>query len=48
MIKNIIDLLQIVKGETENIRIAQGEYKLAENLSEGIKQTKTKIRWQKK
>lgn len=48
MIKNIIDLLQIVKGETENIRIAQGEYKLAESIPEGIKQTKTKIRWRKK
>jgi len=48
MIKNIIDLLQIVKGETENIRIAQGKYKLAESISEGIKQTKTKIRWRKK
>ena len=38
MIKNIIDLLQVVDGETENIRIAQGKYKLAETLTEGVKQ----------
>ena len=28
MIKNILDLLQEVKGETENIQIAQGKYAL--------------------
>jgi len=43
MIKNIIDLLQIAKGQTENIRIAQGKYKLSETFSEAIKQTKTNI-----
>ena len=48
MIKNIIDLIQVVDGETENIRIAQGKYKLAETLSEGVKQTKRKLRWHKK
>jgi len=48
MIKNIIDLLQVVDGETENIRIAQGKYKLAETLKEGVKQTKRKLRWRKK
>jgi hypothetical protein len=48
MIKNIIDLLQVVDGETENIRIAQGKYKLAETLTEGVKQTKRKLRWRKK
>tara|TARA_Y100001951_G_C11161485_1_gene195040 strand:+ start:43 stop:195 length:153 start_codon:yes stop_codon:yes gene_type:complete len=40
MIKNIIDLLQITNGETENIRIAQGKYKLAESFSEMLKQLK--------
>tara|TARA_R100000742_G_C4172642_1_gene10388 strand:+ start:144 stop:275 length:132 start_codon:yes stop_codon:yes gene_type:complete len=40
MIKNILDLLKIVDGETENIRIAQGKYKLAETIKEAIKQTK--------
>ncbi len=48
MIKNIIDLLQVAKGETENIRIAQGKYKLSETSSEAIKQTKTNIIWRKK
>ena len=42
MIKNILDLLKIVSGETENIRIAQGKYKLAESFSEGVKQTKNR------
>jgi hypothetical protein len=40
MIKNILDLLKIVDGETENIRIAQGKYKLAKSFKEAIKQTK--------
>ena len=48
MIKNIIDLLQVVEADTENIRIAQGKYKLAETLKEGVKQTKRKLRWRKK
>jgi hypothetical protein len=43
MIKNIIEVLQFAKGETENIRIAQGKYKLAETLSEGYKQIKNKL-----
>ena len=42
MIKNIIDLLQVVEGETENIRIAQGKYKLTETLKEAYKQIKNK------
>ena len=48
MIKNIVDLLQICNGETENIRIAQGKYKLPETFSETFKQIKTEIRWLKK
>ena len=47
MIKNIIDLLQVVNGETENIRIAQGKYKLAETFSEGFKQIKKKLNGEK-
>tara|TARA_R110002020_G_scaffold51287_3_gene145191 strand:+ start:802 stop:954 length:153 start_codon:yes stop_codon:yes gene_type:complete len=42
MIKNIIDLLQVTKGETENIRIAQGKYKLAESFKEMVTQIKDK------
>ena len=48
MIKNIIDLLQVANGETENIRIAQGKYKLAESFSEGFKKTKKQLKWHKK
>ena len=48
MIKNIIDLLQVVNGETENIRIAQGKNKLPTTLKEGYKAIKQEIRWQKK
>ena len=47
MIKNIIDLLQVVDGETENIKIAQGKYKLAETLKEGYKQIKRNNKWQR-
>ena len=44
MIKNIIDLLQVVDGDTENIRIAQGKYKLAETLKEGYNQIKRDLK----
>jgi|TARA_R110001592_G_scaffold206145_1_gene456895 hypothetical protein len=47
MIKNIIDLLQVVEADTENIRIAQGKYKLAETLKEGYNQIKRDLKWQK-
>jgi hypothetical protein len=47
MIKNILDLLPYAKGETENIRIAQGKYKLPETIKEGYKQLKREI-WQKR
>lgn len=48
MIKNILELLKLVEGETESIRIAQGKYKLAESFKEGFKQIKQEIKWQKK
>ena len=38
MIKNILDLLPLVKGETENIRIAKGKNKIPQSLKEGYKQ----------
>ncbi|QDP47400.1 MAG: hypothetical protein GOVbin2950_32 [Prokaryotic dsDNA virus sp.] len=47
MIKDILQLLPFAKGETENIRIAQGRYKLPETLKEGYKQLKQEI-WQKR
>ena len=37
MIKNIIDLLQVANGETENIKIAQGKNALPKTLKQGIK-----------
>ena len=37
MIKNIIDLLQVVEGDTENIRIAQGKNALPTNVKNGLK-----------
>ena len=46
MIKNILELLPYAKGETENIRIAQGKYKLPENLKDGYKLLKKEIKWQ--
>jgi hypothetical protein len=47
MIKNIIELLKVVNGETDKIQIAQGKYKLAESFREGFKQTKQQNRWKK-
>jgi len=47
MIKNILDLLKIAKGETEKIEIAKGKYQLATNLKSAYKQIKNKIKWLK-
>tara|TARA_R100000278_G_C5459254_1_gene160259 strand:+ start:691 stop:840 length:150 start_codon:yes stop_codon:yes gene_type:complete len=46
MIVNILDLLEYANGETENIKIAQGKYKLPENLRDGYKLLKKEIKWQ--
>jgi len=48
MIKQIIQLLPHVEGETENIRIAKGKYKLPETIKEGYKQIKRDLKWQDK
>lgn len=48
MIKLILDSLKYVNGDTENIRIAQGKYKLPTTLKEGYKALKREIKWQKK
>ena len=45
MIKNIIELLQLSKGDTENIRIAQGKNALPKNLKSGFKLIKNTIKW---
>jgi|TARA_R110000803_G_scaffold59479_3_gene118086 hypothetical protein len=46
MIKNIIDLLQLAKGESENIRIAQGKNALPKGLKSGAKLLKQAMKWQ--
>ena len=40
MLKNIIELLQVVNGETERIRTAQGSHFLPDNWKEGLKVAK--------
>jgi len=46
MIKNILELLTVVKGETENIKIAQGKYALPKTYKQAIEQIKTNIKCQ--
>ena len=46
MIKDIIDLLQLAQGETENIRIAQGKNALPKNINTAFKQIKNIKKWQ--
>tara|TARA_R110000796_G_scaffold1218_3_gene4836 strand:+ start:19129 stop:19269 length:141 start_codon:yes stop_codon:yes gene_type:complete len=45
MIKNIVDLLQLANGETNNIKIAQGKYALPKDLKSGLKLIKNTIKW---
>jgi|TARA_R110001599_G_scaffold143752_1_gene324904 hypothetical protein len=45
MIKNIIDLLQLANGETENIKIAQGKNALPKDLKSGFKLIKRTLKW---
>jgi hypothetical protein len=45
MIKLILDCLQYVNGETENIKIAKGKYKLPTTLKEGFKAYKQERKW---
>ena len=44
MIKNILELLKYVNGETEAIRIAQGKYKLPLTLKDGYKTLKNEMK----
>tara|TARA_R110000744_G_scaffold89521_1_gene173944 strand:+ start:5924 stop:6067 length:144 start_codon:yes stop_codon:yes gene_type:complete len=46
MIKNILDLLKVAKGETENIRIAQGKYNLPKTIKSAYKKIKNESKWQ--
>jgi len=47
MIKNILDLLQMVNGETENIRIAKGKNALPLSIKNGMKLLKQQIEWKR-
>lgn len=47
MIKNILDLLEIAKGESENIKIAKGKYYLPESIKDTFKQIKRETQWLK-
>jgi|TARA_R110000787_G_scaffold86770_1_gene184914 hypothetical protein len=46
MIKNILDLLKVADGETENIRIAQGLNSLPKDFKDVITKVKNNIKWQ--
>ena len=48
MVKNIIELLQVAKGETELIRVAQGKNALPKTLRQGIKLIKNRKALNKK
>jgi len=48
MIKYIIENIGQAKGETENIRIAQGKYKLSTTWKEGWQELKREILWRSK
>lgn len=48
MLESIFNILGRVKGDTENIRIAQGKYYLPKNIKGAFNQIKTEIRWQRK
>ena len=46
MIKLIIESLKYANGETENLRIAQGKYKLPTTIKESYKSLKQEMKWQ--
>jgi hypothetical protein len=48
MIKYIIENIGQAKGETENIRIAQGKYKLSTSLKDGFNELKREVLWRSK
>ena len=47
MLQNILELLKFAKGETENIRIAQGKYELPSGLMSTGKKIKREAGWKK-
>ena len=47
MLKNIIEVLQIVNGETNSIKFAQGSNYLPNNWKDGFKIAKKIANWEK-
>ena len=45
MIKNLLELLEIARGDSETIKIAQGKYYLPETYKDTFKQVKKQVRW---
>lgn len=48
MLRDILEMLKVVNGETERIRIAQGKHELPENLKDAYKQIKRELKWERK
>tara|TARA_B100000900_G_scaffold325024_1_gene284771 strand:+ start:432 stop:578 length:147 start_codon:yes stop_codon:yes gene_type:complete len=48
MLQGILQLLDMADGETENIRIAKGKYKLPNTFKETFKHIKNEIKWRNK
>lgn len=46
MLRELLDLLELSNGETENIRIAKGKYYLPTSFKEAYKHTKKTYEWQ--
>lgn len=47
MIKQILEMLELANGDTEDIRIAQGKYYLPEDIKSTVKRIKTEYKWQR-
>jgi hypothetical protein len=45
MIKQILDVLPYLKGETEYIQIAKGKYQLPSTFKEAFKKIKKETKW---
>jgi len=48
MLQNIFNILEVVKGDTEHIRIAQGKYHLPKTFKETFTKIKKEAQWQSK
>ena len=48
MLQNIFNILEVVKGDTEHIKIAQGKYHLPKTFKETFTKIKKEAQWQSK